>query len=345
MKAIYALLLIVIASLFFNCKNNKESHSTKLSSLEIANSLILHCDSNMNEFLFDENLNYNNVLLAQTIDKLGHIDTKYSKLLEEIIDEYVNDDGTILFIDSLGNNYYPAINLITLYKRTGEAKYKTAIEKKIKNISDEYQTFEMDSFSNNNYFDKICVLNVFLAQYAKEFNEHYWYDFVSDDLIKLYEEKDSFCDNSMTDNNNFKKEMNEKMGKYAISLIGTLDYLPKNHSNYQSLIKILNSIIESVVDEQKNNEALWSFDNSNKIDEDVIDISSSLMYLYVIAKASNNRYLPEHYFDLSVNHFEKIKLYFELDNNGCVIIPRFIEEDKIPLTLAVFLMTAIELNN
>ena len=57
------------------------------------------------------------------------------------------------------------------------------------------------------------------------------------------------------------------------------------------------------------------------------------------------RYLPEHYFDFSVNHFEKIKLHFELDNNGCVIVPRFIEADKIPLTLAVFLMTAIELNN
>lgn len=332
MKTSYLYYFLLIFVLLFGCnsRNSTVERQDKLS-LTIANIVASNCDK-----LHTSKLSYEVAFLSQIIDKLGHIDSNFSTFLEDNVDAYVNDDGTIIFSDSI-NTFYPTINLITLYKRTGDDKYKRAIEKYISEIENNLKKGK-ETFKG---YDAFCMSNIFLVQYAKEFNKHQWFSYVTNRMIKVYSKEKNELLIEYFDDIQESDDINNNIiiGKYLVSVVDVLEFLPKNHSNYKELISILNTSFEIESSKYKK-DGIWTMGQKKDI-----DLETSLMISYSFAKSANNRYLPESYINEANKIFDSIKEEFELlEEEETYKLEEGICKDDSPFNLALLLMTAIELD-
>lgn len=331
MKTSYLYYFLLIFVLFFGCnsKNNTVERQDKLS-LTIANTVASNCEK-----LNTSKLSYEVAFLSQIIDKLGHIDSNFSTFLEDNVDAYVKDDGTIIFSDSI-NTFYPTINLITLYKRTGDDKYKRAIEKYILEIENNLKK-EKGTFKG---YDAFCMSNIFLVQYAKEFNKHQWFSHVTDRMIKVYSKEKNEILIEYFDDIKDSDDINNNiiMGKFLVSIVDVLEFLPQKHPNYKKLILILNSSFDIALSHYKK-DGLWTMGQRKDI-----DLASSLMISYSFAKSANNRYLTENYIYEANKIFSSIKEEFELLEEETYKFEGAVCNDDSSFNLALLLMTAIELD-
>lgn len=74
---------------------------------------------------------YDIAMLAEAIDRLGPAGKKYEAYMKDYIDYFINPDGVIFNYELCDYNLdkiRPGNNLIILFQRTGEEKYRTAIE-------------------------------------------------------------------------------------------------------------------------------------------------------------------------------------------------------------------------
>lgn len=90
---------------------------------------------------------YDIALLARAIAKVSLYEDneKYYQYMNEFVDYFVNDDGTVRFynIDEYNlDRIQPARTLICLYEKTGKEKYKKAISLHIEQLKTQPRTTE-----------------------------------------------------------------------------------------------------------------------------------------------------------------------------------------------------------
>src|SRR4030042_97521 len=141
------LLLFISFALLAGCSSDKSQQAIgKVDikwSARMANAAMMRCDSLM--WANDgrkPRWQYDVAMLGQAIDKLGYIDTIYSKYHEDYLNYFIQDDD----IKNYGleeynlDNVNPAKGLITLYKRTGKEKYLNAINLIVKQLEQQPKT-------------------------------------------------------------------------------------------------------------------------------------------------------------------------------------------------------------
>ena len=133
--------VVLIALMLVSCstkpKQKAEDVKTEKWSVRMANSIMTLSDSLLYydyvispERVFKLKWQYDVAMVGQVIDKLGSVDPKYSEYMKKYIDHFILEDGTVRAYKMTEFNIdriNPAKNLLTLYKRTGEEKYKKAI--------------------------------------------------------------------------------------------------------------------------------------------------------------------------------------------------------------------------
>ena len=107
--------------------------------------------------------------------------------MSDYIDYFVQEDGSVkTYKKSIYNidRINPGKNVITLYKRTGEEKYKKVIDQLVEQMKEHPKTntggfWHKKVYPYQMWLDGIYMASPFLAQYAKEFNEPEWFDVVT----------------------------------------------------------------------------------------------------------------------------------------------------------------------
>jgi unsaturated rhamnogalacturonyl hydrolase len=287
-------------------------------------------------FRFDSLVKYNHpetikwqydvAFLGQAIDKLGYLDYKYSKYLEDYLDYFIEDDGTVKkykVTDYNLDNINPAKGLITIYKRTGEEKYRKALNLFIDQLKNQPTTPEggywhKKIYPDQMWLDGIYMYSPFLAQYAKEFNDPQWFDIISRQITLIYEKtrdektglmyhawdsshKEKWCDPQTGKSRQF---WGRSMGWYTMALVDVLDYYPENNPEREKIIRILNEICKSLEMVRDEDSGLW-YQVLDKGGEkgNYLEASGSLMFIYVFAKGAHKGYLPAKYLELAEESF------------------------------------------
>src|SRR5690554_6561186 len=175
-----------VVLLLSGCNNdgNKVVQSQMKWSVKMANSVMARYDSLLQYDHGRIRWQYDVAYVGQAIDKLGHVDNKYSKYLENYVDYFVQEDGSVKMyqVDEYNiDRISPAKNVITLYKRTGLTKYRAAIELHIEQMRTHPKTqsggyWHKKIYPNQIWLDGLYMASPFLAQYAKEFNDPEWFD-------------------------------------------------------------------------------------------------------------------------------------------------------------------------
>lgn len=272
---------------------------------------------------------YDYAFLAMAIDRLGDVDRKYSDYARAYIDFFVQDDGSIKgykLTDYNIDRVRPGVNILELYKRTGEEKYRIAVETLVSQMEAHPRTKSKGYWHKKIYpwqmwLDGIYMAQPFLTAYAKEFDQPKWFDEATFQIGLIYEKtldpstgllyhawdesrQQRWCNPETGQSMHF---WGRGMGWYVMAIVDVLDFLPEDHPERDHLIEILNLTCEALVKVQDKETGLWFqvLDMGGK-EGNYIEGSGSAMFTYAFAKGARKGYLPEKYLDIAGEAFDDI---------------------------------------
>ncbi len=325
MKISVTVLIIVLASGCLKPKTNEEKYL--LWAKNFSNAVMHRSDSLIYYDREKPKYEYDYAFLASAIDKLGQYDKKYSDYARAYIDYFVQEDGTIesyKLTDYNIDRVRPGLNMLHLYEKTGEEKYKTAVQTLVSQMENHPRTktngfWHKKAYPWQMWLDGLYMASPFLAKYAQMFGEHQWFDEVTFQLQLVYEKtldkktgllyhawdesREQLWCNPVTGQS--KHFWSRATGWYMMALVDVLDYLPENHSNRSTVVELLNKLSEALLKVQDEKTGLWYqvLDMGGR-EGNYVEASGSAMFIYAFAKGAKKGYLPEKYFDIAENAFD-----------------------------------------
>ncbi|HEY8226510.1 MAG TPA: DUF4350 domain-containing protein [Pyrinomonadaceae bacterium] len=267
-------------------------------------------------------------------------DGRYFKFIQRSIDRFVNDDGTIKTykldeynIDNINNGRI----LLMLYKVTGQDKYRKAAVLLREQLKTHPRTSESGFWHKKIYpsqmwLDGLYMGEPFYAEYASTFHE----DADFDDIAKQFILMELHARDTKTgllyhgwDESRKQRWANPRtgvspnfwgraLGWYAMALVDTLDYFPKDHPQRGSLLAILKRLAVAIDKYQDKKSGLWYqvLDKAGA-EGNYLEASASSMFVYALAKAVREDYLPASYLSVARNGYQGIvKQFIETEANG-----------------------------
>jgi unsaturated rhamnogalacturonyl hydrolase len=336
MKKLILLLLLVSTA----CQAQKPGKW----SVRMANTVMQQADSLTKYVAGKPKWAYDVALLGMAVDRLGNVDKKYSKYMENWVNYFVHPDGSVTDYKLSEYNLdriFPGRNVITLYKRKPDQKYKTAIDNFVLQLKSHPKTnsggyWHKQIYPSQMWLDGIFMASTFMAQYAKEFNSPEWFDVAAAQTKMIYEKtldpssgllmhawdesrSQKWCDPA-TGQSHY--PWSRAMGWYTMAIIDILDYLPANHPDRPALISILQKSCDALLRVRDQKSGIWyQVLNQGGREGNYLEGSGSAMYIYVFAKGARLGYLDKKYRQIAENAFDCfVKELVAVDNKGMVTI-------------------------
>ncbi|MCX6320823.1 MAG: glycoside hydrolase family 88 protein [Bacteroidia bacterium] len=341
-RIIIQVLLVAATACNFQPKVQKNNQSELKWSVKMANSVLARSDSLI--YYVDRNPKwaYDVAFLGMAIDRLGKTDVKYSKYMENWVNHFVRPDGSV--IDYRLKEYnldriFPGRDLLTVYKRHPDPKYKIALDNFIEQLKSHPKTNSGGYWHKNIYpwqmwLDGIFMASTYMAQYAKEFNAPGWFDVATTQTKMIYEKTldpqtgllmhawdesrtQKWCDPA-TGQSHY--PWSRAMGWYILAIEDILEYLPENHPDRAALITILQKTCEALLKVRDPKTGLWfQVLNQGGREGNYLEGSGSAMYTYAFVRGVHKGYLDKKYLDIANSAFDGIiKELITVDEKGFI---------------------------
>lgn len=232
----------------------------------------------------------------------------------KIIDHFIGADGSIRTYQPLEYNsdqLTGGLILLELYRKTGEQKYKVAMDHLWEQIQWQPRTKEGGFWHKYKYpyqmwLDGAYMLDYFYASYAKAFDKDVFTD-IAHQLIwmenhmkdpgtgLLYHGWDESRKQGWADpvTGRSPEVWNRAMGWYAMALVDILDLFPPKHPQRKELIRILSDMMQAVANFQDAASGVWyQIPNKGSQPGNYLEASGSTMFTYALVKGLNKGYLP-----------------------------------------------------
>lgn len=260
----------------------------------------------------------------------------YVDYVKKYVDDYVDANGNINFKSSDNNldHLHPGLLLLFLYEQTGQEKYKKAagnirleFDKQPRNPSGGY--WHKQRYPNQMWADGIYMAQPFLMEYGAMFND---LEYAANEATKqttlladhaydasnhlIYHGWDETKAASWADGNGRSPEVwSRGMGWYCMALVDMLDVLPKEHAEYNALVKIVQDLAVGIKQTQDASTGLWfQVVDKGNLSSNWIEISGSAMFVYMLKKGVDKGYLDISYKDVITSGWEGIQNNITLDS-------------------------------
>ena len=271
---------------------------------------------------------------------LNTADGKYFRFIQESMDRFVNDDGTIRTyaideynIDNINNGKI----LLLLYKVTGQDKYRKAAALLREQLRTQPRTsaggfWHKKIYPSQMWLDGLYMGEPFYAEYAVLFHDRQAFDDITNQFrqMEIHSRDDRTgllyhgWDESRKqrwanpDTGRSPHFWGRAMGWYAMALVDALDYFPDNDERRTALIKILERLAVAVEKYQEPKSGLWYqiLDKGNA-KGNYLEASASCMFTYALAKGVRKGYLPASYLGVAQKAYKGIaNRFIKTDPNG-----------------------------
>ena len=267
-------------------------------------------------------------------------DGDYFRFIQRSMDHFVNDDGTIRTynLDDYNiDNINPGRNLLLLYKVTGQEKYRKAAELLRSQLSTHPRTsdggfWHKKIYPTQMWLDGLYMGEPFYAEYSAMVHDDKAFDDIAKQFILMEQHsrdaktgllfhgwdesrKQRWADPKTGRSPNF---WGRAIGWYAMALVDTLDYFPKDHPQRGELIAILNRLAKTVANYQDAPSGLW-YDVVDKgtAKGNYLESSAGAMFVYALAKGVRNGYLANSYQAVAQKAYRGlVDLFIKADANG-----------------------------
>lgn len=244
-------------------------------------------------------------------------DNRYYTYIENWADTLINNSGEIhLYKPETFNIDYVNSGkmLFDIYSKTGNPKYKLAMDLLIKQLKSHPRTSEGGYwhkliYPNQIWLDGIYMGSPFMAQYGKVFNEPAWIDEAIHQVTLCYKrtydentgllfhawdesKKQQWANPETGHSPNF---WGRSIGWFFMATVDVLDFVPENHPRRNELIQILRQQAKVMSKYQSKNGLWFQVVDKAKSAGNYEEASVSSMCMYAIAKSVNKGYIPACY--------------------------------------------------
>jgi unsaturated rhamnogalacturonyl hydrolase len=340
----YSLLSILFVPGILSCGQNKVSGKEKWS-VRMANTVLIQSHDSLIRYVSGKpKWDYDVAFLGMAVDKLGNINPRYSKYMEDWVNYFVHPDGSVT--DYSINEYnldriFPGRDVITVYERHPDPKYKIALDNFIEQLETQPKTnsggyWHKEIYPWQMWLDGIFMASTYMAQYAKVFNAAEWLDVATTQTKMIYEKtldpatgllmhawdesrQQKWCDPA-TGQSHY--PWSRAMGWYTMAVMDILDYLPADHPDRKDLINIMQKTCDALLKVRDPKSGIWyQVLNQDGREGNYLEGSGSAMYIYVFAKGARLGYLDAKYRNIANSAFDEfIKQLVTVDDNGLVTI-------------------------
>ncbi|HRR17048.1 MAG TPA: glycoside hydrolase family 88 protein [Bacteroidales bacterium] len=313
-------------------------------SVRMANSVMKQADSLIHYVPGKPKWAYDVAFLGMAIDRLGNIDRKYSKYMEDWVNYFVRDDGSVIdyTIDEYNlDRIFPGRNVLTVYKRNPLPKYKIALDNFIEQLKTHPKTKSGGYWHKKIYpwqmwLDGIFMGSTYMAQYAREFNAPEWFDVAVTQAKMVYEktlESETGLLRHAWDESRTQKwcepetgrsqyPWSRAMGWYTMAVMDILEALPPNHPGRGDLMQILQNTCEALLKVRDPKTGLWyQVLNMGGREGNYLEASGSAMYIYVFARSARLGYIDGKFRKIAEDAFNDfLKEFVTVDEKGMVTV-------------------------
>jgi unsaturated rhamnogalacturonyl hydrolase len=278
--------------------------------------------------------NYEQGVILKAIDAMWQStgDAKYFRHIQKGMDHWIDEKGNHKDYELEEYNIdhvTPALAMMILYRTTGNDKYRKMVELFRSQLRTHPRTNEGGFWHKKIYpwqmwLDGLYMGQPFYAEYSQVFAENNWEDIANQFVWMekhardpktglLYhgwdESKQQRWANKQTGLS--PHVWGRAMGWYAMGLIDTLEYFPKEHPRRGELIAILEREAAAIEKYQDKKTGVW-YDIIDLPDRkpNYIESSASAMFVLAIARGVREGWLPEKYMKVAVRGWAGIKKEF-----------------------------------
>lgn len=268
-------------------------------------------------------------------------DVKYYNYIQQQMDHFVKDDGSIKTykpdeynIDHINNGKL----LLLLYRVTLKEKYLKAAKLLRQQLQTHPRTNEGSFWHKKIYpyqvwLDGLYMGQPFYAEYAMLAHEDTAFNDIADQFIRiekhardprtglLYHAWDESKQMKWADSTTGLSPLfwARAMGWYATALVDVLDFFPENHPKRKDLIAILNRLVNAIEKQQDKSAGLWkdilAYDGPGK-EKNYFEASASSQFIYTVAKGVRKGYLPAARIRIAQSGYASLCLRFIKNENG-----------------------------
>ena len=278
--------------------------------------------------------NYEQGVILKAIEQMWYAtgDAKYFRHIQKGMDHWIDESGNhrdYQLEEYNIDHVTPALAMMTLYRVTGQDKYRKMVELFRSQLKTHPRTKEGGFWHKKIYpwqmwLDGLYMGEPFYAEYSAVFGEDNWNDIANQFVWMekhaldprtglLYhgwdESKEQRWANKQTGQS--PHFWGRAMGWYAMGIVDTLDHFPKDHPRRGELIAILDRLVGAIAKVQDNRSGVWwdILDLGGK-EKNYLESSASAMFVYAIARGVREGYLPEKYMKIAARGWDGIKREF-----------------------------------
>lgn len=267
-------------------------------------------------------------------------DEKYFKFAKDFVDFFVEEDGNIKTyrVEEYNlDNVNPARNLFYFYEKTGDEKYKKAIELVRSQLENMPRTNEGNFWHKKIYPYQVWLDGLFMAQpfymmYETKFNRmekcldsiHQFENVVrlmKDPNTGLYyhgydESRDMYwADKDTGCSKNF---WLRAIGWFAVALVDTAESTDERlYYEFRYLQNILKDLIDALEKYQDESGMFWQVVDKPGVPGNYLETSGTALVAYAILKGVRLGYLPKKYEKIGLDAFYGIvDKYLVIDDDG-----------------------------
>lgn len=196
--------------------------------------------------------------------------------------------------------------LFAVWHVTGDERYRMAIEMLMEQMRTQPRGVEggywhKRIYPNQMWLDGAYMYAPFVCQFACERSAWEWFEVVSDQLSLLYrhacdpasglpfhawdESKTAGWSDPMTGRS--PHVWGRAVGWFAMALVDVLEFFPKQHFDYETLVAVLKCLSEGVMKSRHKESGLWTQVLSEPLSHgNYLESSCSSMFVYALAKAT-----------------------------------------------------------
>jgi unsaturated rhamnogalacturonyl hydrolase len=305
------------------------------------------CDTLMNKFAAQDLppkglFHYHQGVFLSGMQKTYELckEEKYFGYIKDWVDSIVWEDGSINRFDKGQlDDIQPGVLLYLLYEKTGEERYKKALDTLLPIIKDfpknaEGGFWHKEGCPHQMWLDGLYMAGPICAEYGKTFNKPEYFDIVAFQA-KLMEEKtkdsatglwyhawDCIKEKQWADKETGLSEefWGRSIGWVPVAILEELDFIPETHKERKELIRLTTDLIKAVCKYQDEESGLWyQVVDKGSMEGNWLESSCTCLFTAAICKAVRDGYLDESYLKYARKGYEGIIDRLRYDERGVII--------------------------
>ena len=265
---------------------------------------------------------------------------KYYEYIKRFVDEYIDADGNVLHCDSGSmDDIMPGILMYDLYKRTGDERYRKALDTLVGYIIDfprnpEGGFWHKKRYPNQMWLDGLYMGGPICAQYGKEFGRPLCFEVCAYQALLMEKRTKDPATGLLYHAYDQSRAMagaepvtgqspdfwGRSLGGVPVALLDDLDFVPEEFAPRGEIIRMTTDLLKALVPYQDEKTGLW-YQVVNKGDDprNWLETSCSCLYVAAICKAVRRGFLDRSYLRFARKGYEGIISRLKWDEKGIII--------------------------